>query len=65
MREDLSLIAVALVIIAGAIASGLGQLASVNDHGQANFPVMFGSGVMAVGCLLFVVIMLSSGKKSE
>ena len=52
-RNEIILVALAIVILAGAIACGLGQLAAGTSY-RDNFPMVFGGGVFVVGSILFL-----------
>lgn len=65
MRTNTLLVALALMVIAGAIASGLGQVAAATNGGFGNFPQVVGSWIMAIGCLLFVLTVLRGWGKGD
>jgi hypothetical protein len=56
-KDCIVLVGIAIVVLAGGIASGLGQVAMGTSY-RDNFPMVFGSGIMVVGSILFVIQLL-------
>ena len=56
-KDCIILVAISIVVLAGGIASGLGQVAMGTSY-RENFPMLFGSAIMVVGSILFVVQLL-------
>lgn len=60
MRNDNTLVAIAIMVLAGAVSAGLGHIAGEGGHTE-NFPQLFGSGLMLIGSIVFVAYLARSG----